>query len=113
MTRLDTISLKKTGEMADLLARRHIRHLPANQSAMPNPSFHRTLRIAPRRPMNSNASAFFASHIYVALHFGPGYRVYFTRSGEVIYLLLLGGDKSSQKRDIKRALEMARVLDKE
>ena len=61
MTRLDTISLKKTGEMADLLARRHIRHLPANQSAMPNPSFHRTLRIEPRRPMNSNASAFFAS----------------------------------------------------
>ncbi len=47
------------------------------------------------------------------IHFGPGYRVYFTRRGEVIYLLLLGGDKSSQKRDIKRAIEMARVLDKE
>lgn len=46
------------------------------------------------------------------IHFGPGYRVYFTRR-EVIYLLLLGGDKSSQKRDIKRAIEMARVLDKE
>lgn len=47
------------------------------------------------------------------IHFGPGYRVYFTRRGELIYLLLLGGDKSSQKRDIKRAIEMARVLDKE
>jgi len=47
------------------------------------------------------------------IHSGPGYRVYFTRRGEVIYLLLLGGDKSSQKRDIKRAIEMARVLDKE
>jgi putative addiction module killer protein len=47
------------------------------------------------------------------VHFGPGYRVYFTRRGEVIYLLLLGGDKSSQKRDIKRAIEMARALDKE
>lgn len=49
----------------------------------------------------------------VRFHFGPGYRVYFTRRGEVLYLLLLGGDKSSQKRDIKRAIEMARALDKE
>lgn len=47
------------------------------------------------------------------IHFGPGYRVYFTRRGGVVYLLLLGGDKSSQKRDIKRAIEMARALDQE
>lgn len=47
------------------------------------------------------------------VHVGPGYRVYYTRRGEVIYLLLLGGDKSTQKRDIKRAIEMARELDKE
>ena len=47
------------------------------------------------------------------IHFGPGYRVYFTRRGEVVYLLLLGGDKSSQKRDIKRAIEMARLINKE
>ena len=46
------------------------------------------------------------------IHVGPGYRAYFTRRAEVIYLLLLGGDKSSQKRDIKRAIEMARTLDK-
>lgn len=44
------------------------------------------------------------------IHFGPGYRVYFTRRGNVVYLLLLGGDKSTQKRDIKRAIEMANTL---
>lgn len=47
------------------------------------------------------------------IHFGPGYRVYFTRIGETIYLLLLGGDKSTQPRDIKHAIEIARELRKE
>lgn len=47
------------------------------------------------------------------IHYGPGYRAYFTRRGSVVYLLLLGGDKSTQKRDIKRATEMARNLPKE
>ena len=44
------------------------------------------------------------------IHVGPGYRAYFTRRAEVVYLLLVGGDKSSQKRDIKRALAMAQEL---
>ena len=44
------------------------------------------------------------------IHYGPGYRAYFTRRGEVFYFLLLGSDKSTQKRDIKRAKEMARTL---
>ena len=44
------------------------------------------------------------------IHFGPGYRVYFTRRGTFVYVLLIGGDKSTQKRDIKRALQMAREL---
>ncbi len=47
------------------------------------------------------------------IHFGPGYRVYFTRRGAVIYLLLSGGDKSTQKRDIKRAIAMVRTIFKE
>jgi putative addiction module killer protein len=43
---------------------------------------------------------------------GPGYRVYFTRRGQFLYLLLVGGDKSTQQRDIKRALRIARNLEK-
>lgn len=47
------------------------------------------------------------------IHFGPGYRVYHTRRAKVVYLLLIGGDKSSQKRDVKRAIEMAHAIGKE
>jgi len=47
------------------------------------------------------------------VHAGPGYRIYFTRRGEVVYLLLLGGDKSSQKRDISRAKALLKTLPKE
>lgn len=41
------------------------------------------------------------------IHFGPGYRVYFTRRGEEIVILLCGGDKDSQARDIERAKILA------
>ena len=44
------------------------------------------------------------------IHVGPGYRLYYMRRESIVYLLLLGGDKSSQRRDIKRALEMARLV---
>jgi putative addiction module killer protein len=37
------------------------------------------------------------------LAFGPGYRLYFGRQGKTVILLLLGGDKGSQTRDIRRA----------
>lgn len=43
--------------------------------------------------------------------YGPGYRVYYIRRGEVTYLLLCGGDKPSQSRDIQRARAMAAKLD--
>ena len=43
--------------------------------------------------------------------YGPGYRVYFMRRGKLVYLLLLGGDKSNQKRDIARAKTMSLKID--
>lgn len=44
------------------------------------------------------------------VHVGPGYRVYFVRRGTTVYVLLTGGDKSSQRQDIARAKKMARDL---
>lgn len=41
---------------------------------------------------------------------GPGYRVYFTRRGRTIIMLLAGGDKSTQAGDIKTAMRLARNL---
>ena len=41
---------------------------------------------------------------------GPGYRIYFMRQGDVVILLLCGGDKGSQQRDIVRALDMAKEV---
>jgi putative addiction module killer protein len=41
---------------------------------------------------------------------GPGYRVYFKQTGRTIALLLCGGDKTTQVKDIKRAKEMAAEL---
>lgn len=39
----------------------------------------------------------------IRIHYGPGYRIYFRRQGEKVILLLVGGDKSSQESDIKKA----------
>ena len=42
------------------------------------------------------------------IDFGPGYRVYYTQRGNRLILLLAGGDKSSQRKDIQLALSLAR-----
>ncbi len=44
------------------------------------------------------------------IDYGPGYRVYFTKRGQKLIILLAGGDKSTQSKDIKTALRLARDL---
>jgi len=43
--------------------------------------------------------------------FGPGYRLYFTRRQNILIVMLAGGDKSTQARDIKRAQKILRQLE--
>ncbi|MFZ0602390.1 MAG: type II toxin-antitoxin system RelE/ParE family toxin [Roseiarcus sp.] len=44
------------------------------------------------------------------IDYGPGYRVYFVGRGDVVVILLCGGDKRRQDRDIARALELAKEV---
>ncbi len=45
------------------------------------------------------------------LFYGPGYRTYFTKRSSVVVILLTGGDKSSQTKDIAKAKELAQQLE--
>jgi len=44
------------------------------------------------------------------IDYGPGYRVYFVQKGSELVILLAGGDKGTQSKDIKRAIELAQDL---
>lgn len=44
------------------------------------------------------------------VNFGPGYRIYFAQRGKLLIVLLCGGDKNTQPRDIKKAKELAAAL---
>jgi putative addiction module killer protein len=44
------------------------------------------------------------------IHYGPGYRVYYLRRGSILVILLCGGDKSGQSRDIALALKLAKEV---
>ena len=44
------------------------------------------------------------------IDYGPGYRVYYKKQGRKVVILLVGGDKRSQTRDIKKALRLAHNL---
>lgn len=43
----------------------------------------------------------------IKIDYGPGYRLYFTKLGKLVIILLCGGDKGSQNRDIKKAKGLA------
>ena len=47
------------------------------------------------------------------IDYGPGYRVYYKDSGREIIILLCGGDKTTQTKDIERAKEIARLYEEE
>jgi putative addiction module killer protein len=47
------------------------------------------------------------------IDFGPGYRVYYAQDGLRLYLLIIGGDKSSQKKDIAKAKDLWRMIQEE
>jgi putative addiction module killer protein len=44
------------------------------------------------------------------IHYGPGYRVYYVQRGSVLIVLLCGGDKSAQAKDIALALKLAKEV---
>lgn len=44
------------------------------------------------------------------IHIGPGYRIYYARQQQAVYLLLVGGTKSSQKHDIKQAKQLWKLV---
>ncbi|MES2862455.1 MAG: type II toxin-antitoxin system RelE/ParE family toxin [Pseudomonadota bacterium] len=49
--------------------------------------------------------------VELRLHFGPGYRLYVTQRGRKLVILLTGGDKSSQSRDIAKAKRLSQEFD--
>ena len=70
----------------------------------------RVERLASGNPGDVKAISGGVSELRV--HFGPGYRVYFSQRGNDIVILLAGGDKSSQSTDIQTALQLAKNLEK-
>ena len=68
----------------------------------------RVERLATANPGDVKAAGEGVSELRI--DYGPGYRVYFKRRGRKLIILSAGGDKSSQAKDIKAALRMARDL---
>lgn len=65
-------------------------------------------RLARIRSGNLGDVKFFDGIGEVRIDAGPGYRIYFVKRGDALIILLCGGDKSTQEKDIKAAKEMAK-----
>ena len=68
----------------------------------------RVERLAAGNPGNVKAVGEGVSELQI--DYGPGYRVYFTQHGQEVVILLAGGDKRTQAKDIKTALRLAQNL---
>ena len=65
------------------------------------------LRIEQVKLGNFGDFKFVGEGIYeMRIHYGPGYRLYYTKKGDIVVLLLAGGDKSTQQKDIDKAKEL-------
>jgi len=71
----------------------------------------RTARLADGNPGHSRSVG--SGVVELKIDYGPGYRVYYVRRGPRLIFLLCGGDKSTQDRDIRRAVKIADELPKE
>jgi putative addiction module killer protein len=65
-------------------------------------------RLADGNPGNSRSVG--SGIVEMKVDFGPGYRVYFIQRGEILIVLLCGGDKSTQREDIRKAKALAAQL---
>ncbi|MCO5092666.1 type II toxin-antitoxin system RelE/ParE family toxin [Bosea sp. (in: a-proteobacteria)] len=69
-----------------------------------------SIRIRRAQDGNLGDVKFFDGIGEMRIDYGPGYRVYFVKRGNELVILLCGGDKGSQRKDIKRAIEIAKEV---
>lgn len=69
----------------------------------------RVARLAAGNPGDSKSVG--GGIVELRVDYGPGYRVYYVRQGATIVVLLCGGDKRTQRQDIRRAVAMAKALE--
>lgn len=96
------IEVRKTASFSDWMAGLRDHHARAKIAA-------RIDRLALRNPGDVEPVGEGISELRI--HYGPGYRVYFVSRGKTLVVLLCGGDKSTQNKDIKTAKMLAANLE--